>query len=283
MWPTIVRRIPITQHSLQEIRPHLISRRKWIGDAAWRVDNIVVPHPILWHILSGAAAISVNGERFTGMAGDIVLYKPGSVLFALPDGEPPVLFSVHFEAKMLGGEELTVMAGAANLPKVAEPERLRNLMMDLAHEEDAEALTFPLWVQARLLEILAIIVAGAVGQAESPLIYNRYVLEAVQYIHEQMSTLSDTMQIARAISVSPSHLRSLFYKYLGVSPSRYVKSVRLSLAYTMLADPYETISGIADKLGFNDANYFTRWFRQLTGEPPSSYRKRIVAASHSGL
>jgi AraC-like DNA-binding protein len=33
---------------------------------------------------------------------------------------------------------------------------------------------------------------------------------------------------------------------------------------------------VADRCGFTDANYFTRWFRNQTGLTPKDWQKRVA-------
>jgi hypothetical protein len=226
------------QHILQNVHLRLVSRRKWIGNSNWLVDNIIVPHPILWHILDGTAAITVDDEQHYGKVGDIFLYRPGCKLYAKPGNDnPPVLFSIHFEARVLGGKELAALANLPTRPVVANPERLQALVSNLGEDAPSEKIGFPLLALAHILEILAMIMEEAFQGPGPPVLDNPYVVAAVQYIHDNLTSCTDVGKLSQDLAISPSHLRALFAKYLNMSPSQYVQSVRLSMAYERLALP----------------------------------------------
>jgi AraC family transcriptional activator of pobA len=57
---------------------------------------------------------------------------------------------------------------------------------------------------------------------------------------------------------------------LEVVHDRIIKEANRKLAYTRWP-----IAEISERLGFNDLGYFSRFYRQKTGETPTDYRARI--------
>jgi AraC-like DNA-binding protein len=55
----------------------------------------------------------------------------------------------------------------------------------------------------------------------------------------------------------------------GKSPSRYIRSVKLSKAKNMIEEKCGNISEIAYLVGFSSPQYFTRCFKEEFGYPPS--------------
>jgi AraC-like DNA-binding protein len=55
----------------------------------------------------------------------------------------------------------------------------------------------------------------------------------------------------------------------GKSPSRHIRSVRLTKARNMIKEKQGTISEIAYSVGFSTPQYFTKCFREEFGFPPS--------------
>lgn len=67
---------------------------------------------------------------------------------------------------------------------------------------------------------------------------------------------------------------SLYRKLMsatGLSPARYIQSVRLNLAARMLRDTQMSVSEIATASGFNSLIHFSASFRKQYGMPPSRY------------
>ena len=58
---------------------------------------------------------------------------------------------------------------------------------------------------------------------------------------------------------------------------RYRNVVRIDKAKLLLADRSLTIDAVAERVGFEDAKYFARVFKDLAGISPSAYRRANVA------
>jgi AraC family transcriptional activator of pobA len=79
----------------------------------------------------------------------------------------------------------------------------------------------------------------------------------------------------KAVGVSKSQLsrdcRAIFDKSpVQIVHDRIIKEASRKLAYT----PW-LVAEISDRLGFTDLGYFSRFYRQKTGETPTDYRARI--------
>lgn len=59
-----------------------------------------------------------------------------------------------------------------------------------------------------------------------------------------------------------------------MSPHEYQMGLRMELARRMLSGGGETVTEIAFSCGFEDSNYFSRYFRKHHGESPLGWRKR---------
>lgn len=77
--------------------------------------------------------------------------------------------------------------------------------------------------------------------------------------------------------------RTVFYEKIrqlvGVSPSDFLRQVRMQRARQLIAKSNMNISQVAYAVGFTDPKYFAKCFKKETGMTPSEYRDRIIAAS----
>lgn len=75
--------------------------------------------------------------------------------------------------------------------------------------------------------------------------------------------------------------RTVFYEKIrqlvGVSPSDFLKQVRMQRARQLIAKSKMTFSQIAYSVGFTDPKYFTKCFKKETGMTPSEYREKESA------
>jgi AraC-like DNA-binding protein len=110
---------------------------------------------------------------------------------------------------------------------------------------------------------------GTGAQGEMLQSINRYVRA---HINEPL-TIAD---LARHTGYSPSHLRAVFRRQLGVSLGGYLRDSRLSLAASLLAGPgRESVEQIAQACGFASIFAFSRAFKNAMGVSPRSYRKSL--------
>ena len=84
----------------------------------------------------------------------------------------------------------------------------------------------------------------------------------------------DVESIASQMYVSRAQLNRKVQAITGQSTSAYVTQLRMNYAKRLLAaDPTITISEVALKCGYEDMAYFSRAFKQATGQTPTLYRK----------
>ena len=82
-------------------------------------------------------------------------------------------------------------------------------------------------------------------------------------------------EMAQRFNLSTGHLSNLFHEETGESFSEYLNMIRLNKAKELLKTTDDKIYQIADQLGFNDAYYFSSWFKKLVGASPTTYRDNI--------
>lgn len=77
----------------------------------------------------------------------------------------------------------------------------------------------------------------------------------------------------RAFGTSYEHILRIFQRANGLTPSDYVSEIRLQKARALLIDSADTISEIADRVGFTSTAYFCRVFKKRHGTNPGSWRR----------
>ena len=83
-------------------------------------------------------------------------------------------------------------------------------------------------------------------------------------------------EVAEHVYLTPTYLSSLFKKKTGMTIGQYITECRVERAKQLLRDPRYKFYDIAEKVGYNDENYFARTFRKKTGMTPSEYRETQV-------
>ncbi|SDP03499.1 two-component system, response regulator YesN [Paenibacillus sp. yr247] len=81
-------------------------------------------------------------------------------------------------------------------------------------------------------------------------------------------------RVAGEVFVDPSYLRKIFRKEGSVSVSDYITRIRMQRAKALLGVGNVKLADIAEKIGYSDANYFSKSFKKYFGMTPSEYESR---------
>ncbi|AMA72398.1 helix-turn-helix domain-containing protein [Aneurinibacillus thermoaerophilus] len=98
------------------------------------------------------------------------------------------------------------------------------------------------------------------------------IRQAIRYMKENLRKKISLEDIAQYCCLSKYHLSHLFKKEIGVSVIDFLNKIRIEKAIYYLETTDLSIQQIADKVGFPDANYFSRTFKKYTQHSPTKYR-----------
>lgn len=104
----------------------------------------------------------------------------------------------------------------------------------------------------------------------------REIAMVIKYITENMDKDLSLIMLADVVYLNPSYLSHLFKQQLGTTISEYIKEARLARCKKMLADPRYHIHEVAKAVGYDNASYFTRFFKKMTGMTPQAYRQQLT-------
>ena len=100
---------------------------------------------------------------------------------------------------------------------------------------------------------------------------------AILYIKQNSSEKINIPELAKYCCVSQSQLARYFKIATGKTPVQYINEFKLNRAKNMLARmPELSVKAIAESLGFDDQQYFSRLFSKAFGESPTEYRYRVT-------
>lgn len=81
--------------------------------------------------------------------------------------------------------------------------------------------------------------------------------------------------ISSALGVSAYHLARLCKEHTGFSPMQYIISRRMGEAQTLLLATEEPVTRIAERVGYDNPNYFSLLFKKNIGVTPGQYRRMM--------
>ncbi len=141
-------------------------------------------------------------------------------------------------------------------------------------------------------ELLGQVISGEKSSAASVVIPPRKVIirsssdiiatrdsrlaEILQFIHDHKNGSDISVKgIGSRFVMSRRSLTDLFNKAGLPAPGRIIHEIRLRQACFLLEESNATINEVAKKAGFSSANSFCRFFRNLKGCSPATWRQQV--------
>ncbi len=104
-----------------------------------------------------------------------------------------------------------------------------------------------------------------------------YELKAMlDYLEENLEKKISVASVAEHFGKSESAVKNLFSTYQDGGIIKYFNTLKINEAKKLIREGNFNMSQIADKLGFDNPQYFSKFFRTYTGMTPSEYKASII-------
>lgn len=100
------------------------------------------------------------------------------------------------------------------------------------------------------------------------------VKKAKDIIDDNYTDSIEADDIGKWIGVSSNHLTRLFKKQYGITPTRYIKGLRVKKAVELLEKTDAKVSEVAYSTGFKSLSGFYKHFKEQIGYAPTKLRER---------
>lgn len=107
------------------------------------------------------------------------------------------------------------------------------------------------------------------------------VQRIIDRMHGDPSRTFSLGEMAESVNLSPPYFCYLFKSITGIPPAKYLKSLRLQQAATLLTTTFLSVKEIVRRVGCSDDSHFVRDFKRRYGVTPSEYRNRALRIAES--
>ena len=132
-----------------------------------------------------------------------------------------------------------------------------------------------LYYESKVTEALSLIIDRSKEEARSlslnPDFENIDLVKS--YIEAHLSEEIKTEALTHVACMGQTKLRADFKKAVGCTITEYIQNQRLEKAATLLVSTDETVSQVAESVGYHHAGRFSSLFKKYTGLHPDEYRK----------
>lgn len=252
-----------------------------------------------WHneleltlILEGQMEYHLNEKCHLVSAGTGILVNNNALHMARAvDAHPCKYLVVIFDAALIDGQsagtikdqyitpltENAVLEGLLIQPGDPGQEAFEGLMREIMALNQTRPDYHELLIKAALCKLWALLhrqyLAEMAHRHFSPPVSISYIKQMLAFIHENYQQPLTLRQIAQAGHVSESACCRIFKKTLRKTPFQYLHEYRIQKSLPLLVEGAQSITEIAQAVGFGGASYYAEIFKKYMRTTPRDYRQ----------
>ncbi|GAA4332252.1 hypothetical protein GCM10023149_38420 [Mucilaginibacter gynuensis] len=124
-----------------------------------------------------------------------------------------------------------------------------------------------------LLQLLSRFLTPDVFRVTDKSVIHSKIADAINYIQTNLQTNLTVADLATRANHNADYFSRLFYENTGERPLAYIQSKRIERAQLLLITTNMPFYEIAAETGFESLSYFSRVFKNITGQSPGGYKK----------
>lgn len=101
---------------------------------------------------------------------------------------------------------------------------------------------------------------------------NQSFNDILEYINSNYDKCLGLNDCANQLHISPNYISRMFKKYTQVSFITYINKLRIEKALELLRNNDLSIKAVAQRVGYNNLNYFYKNFKAVTGTTPKIFK-----------
>lgn len=104
---------------------------------------------------------------------------------------------------------------------------------------------------------------------------NERIVESLQYIQKNIDKKITVSELADKACLNVDYFSRIFKEMMGTRPISYINNKKIERAQFLLLTTNIPLAEIAFNLGYENYNYFSRYFKSYTGISPFKFREKI--------
>ena len=228
-------------------------------------------HYVIGRIAGGRRILSIPAGKIMLHPGDLLVLPPGMGHGCTAAGE-----------EFLAYEDVNISKGSMESILGFLPSFRSSVIDDAGLSSSFSSLVSSILYSGRDVrwESLAAFLSSlpAAGKADSD---DQAIEEAVLYISDRCCEPISVQDMASAAGLALSTFMRRFRRSRGISPYRYLESVRIGKAEDLIRGGMG-IAEAAAATGWTDQSHFTRFFSSFTGLTPARYRSMFTGRNQDG-
>ena len=280
--------------SLSEMKPFVRYARYTTITSKMSHPQFIPCDARLFYGLEGSINIEINDTIYTLTKGDLILFPAGTRYHICTPTDFSKTILINFDYTF-ENSHITIPVAPLHLKDQDDKRLLSPVIFD-----DAKELSSPIYIQKKLdimdklheivreyskkilyhevktSNLLSDIIVDCIREVKLSNINDGYarINNILKMIQENYNKNLTNISIGKEFGLHPNYISSLVKQYTGIPLHKYILYARISHSIDMLGTGNMSVSEVAEKCGFCDVFYFSRYFKQYMGISPNEYKKQ---------
>ena len=234
-----------------------------------------LPDYQLLYIKEGCGHFTVNNEEITVTEKSAIIFHPFEPqIYRYLKAEHPKAYWLHIGGPLM--EKLLKEFGIyeERIFNITDDSKLISSILHTISEMTEKNVGFKEMAIAYSIQAFA-----NVSRNRTLLPHNakeNAVNQAILRIRREFTEDTPNTEYAAEANMSLAHFLRLFKEKTGMAPHKFKLQLRIAAAKDMLINTNYKVNDIAQSVGFSDPLCFCRYFLKITGDTPSSFRRKNI-------
>lgn len=234
------------------------------------------------HILSGNGTMMIKDKLYSISPNTIFFVSGSDAHCSSPDN--PALYvrnKINFSKELLTStaipfgyknmvEELFSYGGRAIRLSIDSSLKIDEYFLKMSETILRESKTVMLKIFTDIFSIMDIVLSD--NEKNVPFVKNK-ISDVIEYINKNIDRKLTLDVISQNTKISKYYLCHAFCEAVGMTVFEYIEFVRMSQAKQLLTETNDSISAIAQSVGYDSFAYFSKVFKKNENTTPKQYRK----------
>lgn len=241
---------------------------KSICDDRFFIEREVSEIMSLEYIIDGKGTLEINGQTLNPEKGDVFFLTEGSSHRYYTDKSFPWRkYFVSFTGPLAIKLKELYLPYNTFLFKNSDVKKNFETIFKIAFDDSKSYEEINQCVTIEIMKIILYLHSRNAGENED---LADKIKKKIDYCVEGEFSLDE---IADKLSYSKNHIINIFREKYGKTPYRYYIDAKIEIAKKYLSHTACSVSDISANLSFSDPQYFSSYFKRVTGFSPREYRK----------
>ena len=247
----------------------------------WNWNNVLISDNKIYIIEQGEIFLKVGDETQVVKAGEMVLI-PANVThsaYITKNGFTKKSW-IHFSMRE-GASDFFAGYNRPIVVTLPNKHYALKVINDVIKNGHLEEPFRSLKTASGIYELISILFSESLPRKQ--ILENSNIEQVIEYINNNFTQNFSLDFLADKFGSSPNHFIKKFKEKTGHTPIKYLAIKRIEKAKKLLDTTNLSINEVMEKVGYDDASYFSKLFKKIVGYSPKNYKESITNTNYEKL